>query len=360
MLEDSLDFLSRLDAIDITVVSINIFLMILARPIMRVVYHGAGDEKRFNLRVQIFRAFNLAIIGAFMYYHMVLPVSERGPGIKVLITITILYVSFVVIHAINTFIHNRYGKQKEIDGNVVVIETYNSRLVSITFTILAGVLVIVAVVRVLGFESWLEAGGVLGVIGVFLALTQGVWAPDLFSGLIMLNSGMLETGDVIEFEAEEREIGVVHKTRLFHTELLNIVNNHRLMIRNAKLRDLIIHNQSKFASARGLREQLRFNIGYDVPPGRARKMFELAFERAKNDPEVIVESQHGIEVCTVAAGDYSVEYAVFFYTKGVRHLFRTRYRFMEYILLQAADDDIALSTPILHQAVEDDRAQPSL
>jgi small-conductance mechanosensitive channel len=360
VLEESLDFLSRLDAIDIVVVSINILLMILARRIMRAVYHGADDEKRFNLRVHIFRAFNLAIIGAFMYYHTVLPVSERGPGMKLLITITILYLSFVVIHAINTFIHNRYGKQKEIDGKALVVETYNSRLISIVLTILAGVLVIVAVVRVMGFESWLEAGGVLGVIGVFLALTQGVWAPDLFSGLIMLNSGMLETGDVIEFEAEEREIGVVHKTRLFHTELLNIINNHRLMIRNARLRDLIIHNQSKFASARGLREKLSFNIGYDVAPNRVRKMFERAFEQAKKDQDVTVESQHGVEVFTVAAGDYSVEYAVFFYTKGVRQLFRTRYRLIEYILLQAAEDGIALSTPILHQAEKDGSARPSL
>lgn len=352
MLEETLDFLSRLNAIDIIVVSINILLMLLARRIMRAVYHGAGDEKRFNLRVHIFRAFNLAIIGAFMYYHMVLPVSERGPGMKLLITITVLYVSFVVIHAVNTFVHNRYGKQKEIDGNVVVVETYNSRLISIVLTMLASVLVIVSIVRVLGFESWLEAGGVLGVIGVFLALTQGVWAPDLFSGLIMLNSGMLETGDVIEFEAEERDIGVVHKTRLFHTELLNIVNNHRLMIRNAKLRDLVIHNLSKFASARGLREQLRFKIGYDVPPTRVRKMFERAFEQAKNDKDVTVESQHAIEVCTVSAGDYAVEYALFFYTKGVRHLLRTRYRVIEHILRQAAEEGIPLSTPILHQSAD--------
>ena len=30
-------------------------------------------------------------------------------------------------------------------------------------------------------------------------------------------------------------IGVIYKTKLFHTEILNIVNNHRIMIKNSKL-----------------------------------------------------------------------------------------------------------------------------
>jgi small-conductance mechanosensitive channel len=350
MLEEILEFFQRLDAIDLSVVSINVLLMFFASRIMRAIYHGADDEKRFILRVRIFRAFNLAIIAAFMYYHMVLPVSEKGPGMKILTTIIVLYLAYVIIHAISTFVHMRYGKRKELDGKSIVVETYNSRLISIISSILISVIVIVAVVRILGFESWLEAGGVLGVIGVFLALTQNVWAPDLFGGLIMLNSGMLETGDVIEFQAEERDLGVVHKTRLFHTELLNLVNNHRLMIRNAKLRDLIIHNLSKFASARGLREKLYFKIGYDVPPDKVRKMFEQAYERAKRDPEVSVEAQHEVEVRTLMAGDYAVEYACFFYTKDVRNILRTRYKFIENILNQAEEEGIALWTPSLHQA----------
>lgn len=350
MQNDILEFFSRFDAIDLSVVTINILLMYFAPRIMRAVYHGADDEKRFLLRVRIFRVFNLAIIAAFVYYHTVLPVSSRGPGFKLVVTITVLYMSFVLIHVINTFVHARYGKRKEIYGKTTIVETYNSRLISIISTILASVIVIIAIVRILGFESWLEAGGVLGVIGVFLALTQNVWAPDLFSGLIMLNSGMLETGDVIEFQAEEKDIAVVHKTRLFHTELLNIVNNHRLMIRNAKLRDLIIHNLSKFASARGLREKLCFKIGYGESPERVRKMFERAYDRAKADPDVYMESQHAIEVRTVNAGDYAVEYACFFYTKDVRHLLSTRYRFIENVLLQAAEDNVALWTPVLHEA----------
>ncbi|MDH5378852.1 MAG: mechanosensitive ion channel family protein [Gammaproteobacteria bacterium] len=348
--DEFLEFAKRFDVVDLIVVSINIVLMIFAARIMRVIYHGHDDDKRFILKVRIFRAFNLAIMFAFVYYHMVLPVSEKGPGFKILSLVIILYLSYVVMIGLNTFVHARYGKKKEVDGTNLIVETYNSRLISIVLTILISVIVIVSVVRILGFESWLEAGGVLGVIGVFLALTQNVWAPDLFSGLIMLNSGMLETGDVIEFNAEERGIGVVHKTRLFHTEILNLINNHRIMIRNARLRDLVIHNLSKFASAKGLRERLVFKIGYDVSPERARKMFLQAFDIVTKTEGINIESQHEAEIHTIDAGDHAIEYAFFYYTKDVRNLLRTRFRITEVIILQAQEEGIHLSTPTLHVA----------
>lgn len=345
-----LEFLSRFGPLDIIVISINLILMMFAKRIMRIIYHGTDDDKRFMLRVRIFRAFNLAIMLAFSYYHLVLPVKEKGPGIKILATIIVLYLGFVVIHAIATFIHTRYGKTKIIEGNKVVIETYNSRLISILSTVFLSVVLIIAVVRILGFDSWLEAGGVLGVIGVLLALTQNVWAPDLFSGLIMLNSGMLETGDVVEFPKEDQNLSVVYKTRLFHTELLNLVNNHRLMIRNANLRDMVIHNLSKFASARGLRERLTFKIGYDVSPEKARKTFERAFDKIGIDKEINVETAHGIEVRTKDAGDFAVEYAVFFYTKDVRNILRCRYSMIEAIIAQSENDGVNLWTPAMLNA----------
>ncbi|MDF1644193.1 MAG: hypothetical protein P1U80_08415 [Pseudomonadales bacterium] len=53
-----------------------------------------------------------------------------------------------------------------------------------------------------------------------LVLAQAAWASDVFRTL-----------------KEESILGTVLKTRVFHSELLNLANNHRMMIRNAKLRD---------------------------------------------------------------------------------------------------------------------------
>jgi len=122
------------------------------------------------------------------------------------------------------------------------------------------------------------------------------------------------------------------------------------MIRNAKLRDYTIHNLSKFASARGLRETLVFNIGYETKPEAIRKMFKEAFARvAENKEDIDIELQHPLEVRVDSAGDYAVGWKVFYYTKNIRDLLQTRQRFMELILKCADEKNIRFATPVLHQ-----------
>lgn len=73
---------------------------------------------------------------------------------------------------------------------------------------------------------------------MLLALTQGAWAPDIISGLVILNSKMLQERDVIKLsDSNETFLGIVYCTRAFHTELLNVVDNHRVMISNSRMRD---------------------------------------------------------------------------------------------------------------------------
>jgi len=342
--------ISVFDALDLIILTVNLLLMIFARQIMQFIYHGDASDKYFSLRVQVFRAFNLAVVAAFFYYHIYLPGEAKGPGIKLLSVVIVMYLGYVTSHGISNVIHSQYGKRKEIGDTSILIETYHSRLINIVSNLLLTIIMVIAIVRILGFESWLEAGGVLGVIGVFLALTQNVWAPDLFGGLIMLNSRILETGDVIEFQDGERFIAIVHKTRLFHTELLNLVNNHRMMIRNSLLRDRVIHNLSRFASAKGLRERITFKIGYDVSVNSVKAMFAEAFETLKSKCDLPFEKQHGHEVATVDAGDFAVEYAVYYYIKETRKLLYVRFQVIEQIIKTAAEKHIQLSTPIMQAA----------
>ena len=351
MLSDISEFFLLFDAIDILVIVINITLMLSASKIMSAIYHDSNDEQKLTKRVQIFRAFNLAIIVAFSYYHLALPVSEKGVGFKILAIILILYLSYLFIHILTLYIHDRFGKSKTIDDRKVVIETYHSRIISIVANSLLVLVLMIAIIRILGFDSWLEAGGIIGVLGVILALTQNVWAPDLFSGLILLNSNIVESGDVIEIEnRKDIDLAIIYKVRLFHTELLNLVNNHRLMIRNEKLRNLTINNLSKFASAKGLRERICFNVSYDDSINEVKDMFCTAFNNLIKNGNKSIEDAHGIEVSTTNAGDYAVEYTVFFYTKDIKKLLKTRYTLIEEILLESSRRGILLSTPTMINA----------
>jgi small-conductance mechanosensitive channel len=201
----------------------------------------------------------------------------------------------------------------------------------------------------LGFDSVLEAGGVIGIIGVFLALTSSIWAPDIFHGLIILNSDMFSEGDVIQFkDGSDPVYGLVYKTKVFHTVILNIVNNHRVMIRNAKLRDFTVHNLSKFASARGLRENLSFKIGYDVSADQVKELFETVYEKAKEDTGIALEEQYDLEYGVKDTGDHAVEWVLYYYTKEVEKLMLTRQRLLQLMLETSIKKGISLATPISH------------
>jgi small-conductance mechanosensitive channel len=354
LLGDYAVMFDRLGAIDFAVILINILLMIFARRILALIYHDSVSVKHSLNRVHVFRALNLLIILSFGYYHLYLPAGDRGIGLKLVSVFVVIYLGYLLAHIIGFIARRRFGKTREINGDKKSVETYNSRLLTLLSGIFISIIVLISVVQILGFNGLLEAGGVIGFIGVFLALTQNAWAPDIFSGLIILNSGMAEEGDVIEITEGTPYIGVVYKTKMFHTEILNIVNNHRIMLKNAKFRDYTIHNLSKFASAKGLRENMRFKIGYDVDPSAVRAMFSEAFAEIEASANLGVEMQYEHEIRVNDTGDHAVEWMVYYYTKDVRHLIKTRQALREAIWQAAESHGIALATPLTHSVVTRD------
>jgi small-conductance mechanosensitive channel len=190
------------------------------------------------------------------------------------------------------------------------------------------------------------------VIGVMLALTQGSWAPDIISGLIIMNSDFLDEGDVVSLNNGEL-VAQVFRTKLFHTELLNLVNNNRILLNNANLRSKTIQNLSKFASAKGYREKLSFKIGYDDKPADVRAMFQRAMDAALKDEAIGIEENHDMEVRVLETGDYAIEWGVFYYTKDMKKMIRTRQLFSELILQESLACGISLATPDLYQRVSD-------
>ena len=139
---------------------------------------------------------------------------------------------------------------------------------------------------------------------------------------------------------------------LFHTELFNLVNNNRILLKNAKLREMTIQNLSKFASVRGYRENLSFKIGYDHTPAEVREMFETAFERMLKVSENSIDSNHPMEVQVLDTGDYAIKWGVYYYTKDLKKLLKTRQQFTEIILDESIQRNISLSTPDLYQRVD--------
>jgi len=270
---------------------------------------------------------------------------------RLLAAVMVAFLGYLTAHLANFLIQRRFGKKREVNGSSVYAETYNTRLLSLLSSILLFVVVLIAEVQIMGLESLLEAGGVIGFFGVILALTQGAWAPDIISGLVILNSRLVEEGDVIELGDTDPTVATVFKTKMFHSELLNMANNHRTMISNAALRGTTIHNLSKFASAKGLREAVRLKVGYDTSRDTMQAYVDDVFAQLASDRDVPVEQGTRPELHTTDAGDFAVEWTVFYYTKDVRKVLGTRQRVLSALIDGARAHGVDLSTPVLYQGV---------
>lgn len=331
------------ETIDLLTISISLCLFISAAPICR----WLKDDDSLLTRISLMRVLNFlvilaVIVNAFLSNDNVWLVK----GTQCLI---VIYFAVLLTQIINFFIRRRFGRVHQTKNKITLSDTYSSRGLSLIVAIVMAIIAIISCLRLMGLNSLLEAGGALGVIGLVLAMTQASWAPDIISGLIILNSRFCEDGDVIQFNMDGKEIvASIFKTKLFHTECLDLANNHRVMIRNAKLRDFGIQNLSRFASARGLRERLLFKIDYKHTAQEVTGMVHRAFEKI-DELEGAREEQHETEVLVYDTGDYAVTWAVYYYIKDVKRLLKIRQLFRSYILAESVASNISLATPALQQ-----------
>lgn len=332
---------SGFSSADLIIIGISVLLFFAATPICRLLN---GDHDLLA-RISTMRVLNFLVVLAIILKHTLLKSATWVPAITQ--CLIVIYFAVLATQVTNYFIRQRFGKQSTQKDKTVISDTYSSRALSLLFTILITLLAIVTCLRVVGLDSWLEAGGALGIMGLILAMTQASWAPDIISGLIILNSRLCEEGDVIRFNMDGKlVVASVFKTKFFHTECLDLSNNHRIMIRNTKLRDYGIENLSRFASARGLREVLFFNIDYQHDQEEVTAMFNRAFAEI-DKAESMREEQFEPEIRVHETGDYAVMWAVYYYTKEVRQVLAIRQLFRSYILAEATRSNISLATPQL-------------
>ena len=340
--------LSHFSAYHYLIIVINVLLMLLAKPLI-LKTGGKLTARQVDYRVNMLRVLNLAILAAVCYNAVYSAGSEnQGFAIKLISILVVLYLAYLASNIASYVMRRRYGKTNKSNDGVQISDTYHSRMLTLVLSTFVAIVALIAVIRIAGFSSLLEAGGVIGFVGVFLALTQQAWAPDIISGLVLLNSEMVSEGDLIELGDSNPVLARVFKTKIFHTVLIDIVNNHRIMVSNSKLRDQTIHSLSKFASAKGLREKLSFKIGYDTSSENVKQMFIEAFETVASDGNNLIDDSHPLEIRVLETGDHAVEWGIFYYIKEVSGIVAIRQRFLEEILEASHRHGISLSTPQTH------------
>ena len=344
---------------------LNLVLLFLARPLLRLI-----DRDTKSAKVRMFQALNLTFIGLHIADLLLRGTQSdyQHYFIRLGYSLVTVYISMLGYSFVRALTKRRFGREKTVDDKVSYAETYSSRLVDLIILVIIWLTAIYVLIKIWGADSLLETTGVYGIIAAFLAFTSSIWAPDILSGLIILNSDTIEDGDVVVLDGNPREY-VISRITLIYMVLYDVRQNNRTIIRNSKFMDHRIDNLSRVASSYGIRQAITYKIGYPALTGnRAARlaglgefkaqiadMFEAANEVCKTDELIKVNPAKDFEWAMTNAGDYALEYTLWVYLERLpatkitgrirRHLMGTLFKINEAVYEAAIAEDIDLSTP---------------
>ena len=346
--------------------ALNIALFIFAKPLLNLI--APGDDN--NSKVKIFRALNVLVL-LLHFLDLILTgaaTSYRNYFLNLGYSLMIIYAGMLAYSFFGTVSKKRFGRERMLDNTKVYSETYSTRLVNLVLLVLIVLTAIYALIMIWGANSLLETTGIFGILMAFLAFTSSVWAPDIISGLIILNSQSLEDGDVVVINGHTNEY-VISRVTLIYVILYDIRNNHRTLMRNSLFTGQRVDNLSRVASTNGVRQALTYKIGYPQFSGRADEraeqlkafrdtiddMFTRTFEACKDREDVKINEAIPFEWAMTNAGDYALEYTLWIYLERIpntkitsrlrRHLMGTIYKVNEEVYTASILEDIDLSTP---------------
>lgn len=349
---------------------VNIALLILAGPILSLIeVNGEGDTKRkiflaLNVFVLILHALDLAFLRVSTNY--------QNYFINLGLSLMAVYAGLFIYSLFCLLSKKRFGNQKEVDDKVIYLDTYSTRLVELILLVVTVITVVYALIKIWGADSMLETTGIFGIIVAFLAFTSNIWAPDIISGLIILNTKMLEDGDVVVVDGYPDEY-IISKVTLFYVILYDVRNNHRTLIRNSQFTQRKIDNLSRVASTDGIRQAIKYKIGYpsfsgDTAENRAEqltsftnrieRMFNLAHEKCSAQKNIKINSNRAFEWALTQTADFALEYTLWIYLERIpntkvtatirKHLMGTIYEVNAAVYAAAVTEQINLSTPQLN------------
>lgn len=366
----------------IIVFAINVGLLLAARPIVNLV----DPDKNNETKVSIFRTLNVLVLVLHVIDLVFLSLNKSYENyfIRLGLSLMTVYAGLFAYSLCCYLSRKRFGIKKTLDGNTMYLDSYSSRLVDIMLLVVVALTTIYTLIKIWGADSMLETTGIFGILFAFLAFTSNIWAPDIISGLIILNTEMLVDGDVVLVDGHPDEY-IISKVTLIYVILYDVQNNHRTLIRNNQFIRNKIDNLSRIASTDGIRQALKYKIGY--PPinaqtkeerktqflefkDRVDRMFSLAQDNCLNRPTITINHGSSFEWAMTNAGDYALEYTLWIYLGRIpntkitakirKHLMGTIYKVNEAVYYASIIEGLDLSTPTLNQISLDNQKESQI
>ncbi len=351
-----------------TVFCVNIAMFYLISPILRKL---AGPDHEDKIRLFRFLNILFLILHTFALFTLSAHVEYANFVARVGITLMAFYLSLLSYTLASIFSRRKFGTEKTLDDKKIFLETYSSRIIDIVLLVIIGFATVYALIKIWGADSLLETTGIFGIVAAFLAFTSSIWAPDIVSGLIILNTKMLEDGDVVVIDGYPDEY-IIHKVSFIYVILYDIRNNHRTLIRNNRFIQSKIDNLSRIASSDGIRKRFKYMIGYPVTNQsrseerlealnkfrtKVDKMFQRAFEACCEKDDIKINRHKPFEWSLTCTDNFALEYTLWIYLERIpntkvtatirRHLMGTINQVTEAVYTASVLENIDLSTPNL-------------
>ena len=346
----------------------NIVLFLLARPILNFIDGVTVTDGK----VRLFRAVNVLVFCLHFLGLILIQTNNQYQSyfINIGFSIMIIYGAMLFYSFLGAQSKKRFGKERNIDEKKHYVETYSSRMVNLILLVILILTVIYILILVWDATAWFT--GIYGILAAFLGFTSGIWAPDIISGMIILNTEILEEGDVVVIDGNSNEY-VIGRVTLTYVVLYDIRNNNRTLMRNSQFTQSRIDNLSRVTSSNGIRQGLLYKIGYPAMNGDKEQriaalnkfkksiadMFETANERCIENDDIMVNGSKPFEWAMTNAGDFALEYTLWIYLDKIpntkitstirKHLMGTIYKVNEAVYEASIAEGIDLSTPNVQQ-----------
>ncbi|MCB1052809.1 MAG: mechanosensitive ion channel family protein [Acidobacteria bacterium] len=330
---------------DVLVFTLNLLLFIFAKPIAAL-YPGGKESPSYSTRLWSLRILNGVL---FILYFLMAFFVEAAQEISA--TGLILLLGYLFNHFIQVYIVNRFGRERDLDGEKVLVPTYQSQIFGLLALILLMVLTLLGVINVWGITSLLHATGVVGGLLIIAFSTKDVWAPDNINALIMLYNKNFDSGSVIRVD-ELGILAIVVKLTLTQTVLRDLRTGHQILVPNAKLRNAKIEVLSQHVGS-GLKQFIDYKIGYGVRAEQVEQLFEEAYKRAA-EKEAALHAEKKVTIACLETGDHAVTWRVFFSVSNVYRLLKAHFAMNRAAYEVSLEMGIGLNTPTTHQILPSD------
>ena len=328
---------------------LNILFFILSGVIFKYIVTPTDDEQANTRRIRWLRYLNLLLLMVYVVDGLANgPYDSNKWLLQLSQTGLVFLISYLFIQFSHAWALHHYGKDKTIDDEIVSSRTYKSEmmhLIIIAITIIAAILLLVNIWHV---TNWLQATGVLGGLLVILFATKDAWALDSVNGLMLLYNDDLEPGVICRIP-EYNILAIIRKISLTQTTFRDLVQKHKIVIPNSKLRNAkieILHQSGN----KNWNDFIEYKIGYSTTGKTVEDFFEKVWLVA-GEKESALNSEKKPKISLVQAGDHAIVWRIHYSLENIYRLKSAKFAINRAAFDLQEEFGLSLSTPLTHQAI---------